>query len=90
MTRTQDFYVYAKGFYGRGGIYEFDAPHNVIYAACCLVAQRKDIHFDGDTVDREAVRETLERFGYSEVTERPLFDEDHVEQRDLSISISRA
>ena len=90
MTKAQDFYDYVKGFYGRGGIYEFNAPHNVIYAACCLVAQRKDIHFDGDTVDREAVRETLERFGYSEVTERPLFDEDHVEQRDLSISISRA
>ena len=90
MTKTQDFYDYVLSFYGKDGIYEFNAPHNVIYVACCLVAQRQDIPFDGDTADREAVRETLERFGYSEVTEQPLFHEDHVEQRDLSISISRA
>ena len=63
-TKTQDFYNYVLGFYGKGGIYEMNAPHNVIYVACCLVAQRKDIPFDGDTVDREHVREILERFGY--------------------------
>jgi len=82
MTKTQDFYDYVKGFYGRGGIYEFNAPHNVIYVACCLVAQRKDIPFDGDTVDRESVRETLERFGYSEITL------DHIDQQDLPLRIS--
>lgn len=66
-TKTQDFYDYVLGFYGKGGIYEMNAPHNVIYVACCLVAQRKDIPFDGDTTDREHVREILERFGYYEV-----------------------
>lgn len=61
-----DFYEYVKQFYGNGGLYEFDASHDTIYAACAMVWRRKDIEFCGDTVDRESVRELLEKFGYNE------------------------
>jgi hypothetical protein len=42
------------------------APGAVIDAACTLVAMRKDIPFDGDSTDREKVRELLEQLGYEE------------------------
>ena len=90
MTKTQDFYDYVLSFYGKGGIYELEAPCNVIYVACCLVAQRKDVPFNGDTVDRESVRDILARFGYGHKKKRAAWLDSDIEQRDLPISISKA
>lgn len=70
MTTTayKDFKQYVLSFYGKGGLYEFDCPHAVIIAACVLVQHRKDgIPFEGDTVDREAVRAVLEKLGHQEI-----------------------
>ena len=66
MTKPE-FYDYCKSFYSTGGIYEFNVPAGVLKSACALVQQRKDIPFDGDTFDRERVRDVIELLGY-EVT----------------------
>lgn len=60
------FKTYVRGFYGKGGIYEFNAPKGAIDTACEMVSKRADIPFEGDSVDRERVRDILERLGYSE------------------------
>ncbi len=62
--KLSEFYSYCKGFYGKGGIYEFDVPASVLRSTCELVQQRKDIPFDGDTIDRERVRDVIEMLGY--------------------------
>lgn len=63
-----EFYDYVKGFYGTGGIYQFDIPASVLKTACALVQNRKDFPFVGDFIDRERVRDVIEMLGYCEVT----------------------
>lgn len=58
------FYTYCKSFYGIGEIYDLDVTNNALQTTCELVVNRKDIPFEGDTVDREKVREILELLGY--------------------------
>ena len=60
----REFFEYCKSFYGKGQIYDLKAPNHVIKSACAIVEKRNDIPFDGDTVDREAVRHILELLGY--------------------------
>ena len=63
-VNIKDWREYVLSFYGKGGIYEFNAAHDVIIAACKIVENRKDIAFDGDTVDRESVAGILSQFGH--------------------------
>ena len=60
-----EFYNYCLSFYGRGKIYDLNAPDSAIKSACDLVAWGD---FEGDTFDREKVREILETLGFGEVT----------------------
>ncbi len=55
---------YVLSFYGKDGISKNNAGHDVIIAACKIVENRRDIPFDGDTVDRESVAGILLQFGY--------------------------
>lgn len=67
MSAQNEFQKYVLSFYGNGGLYEFNCSHDVIIAACILVQHRNDgIPFEGDTVDREAVRSILEQQGHQE------------------------
>ena len=63
-----EFYKYCLSFYGKGEIYDLNVPDIAIKSACELVVNRKDIPFEGDTVDREKVRHILENLGFWEVT----------------------
>ena len=60
------FVDYCGDFYGSKGIYDLGASRSAIRAACRAVTHRKDIPFDGDTLDRETVCLLLESLGYSE------------------------
>tara|TARA_Y100000114_G_scaffold155937_1_gene181442 strand:+ start:2732 stop:2947 length:216 start_codon:yes stop_codon:yes gene_type:complete len=64
VFNIKDWRKYVLSFYGKGGIYEFNAGHDVIIAACKIVENRKDIAFDADTIDRESVAGILSQFGY--------------------------
>ena len=61
-----EFYKYCLSFYGKGEIYDLGVSNGALQSACELVANRKDMPFDGDTEDREAVRHILELLGYGE------------------------
>lgn len=61
---NRKFYTYCKSFYGKGEIYDLGVSNAALQTTCELVANRKDIPFDGDTIDREAVRHILELLGY--------------------------
>jgi len=63
-----EFYTYCKSFYGKGEIYDLGVSNGALQSACELVVNRKDIPFEGDTVDREKVRNILEILGFWEVT----------------------
>jgi hypothetical protein len=60
------FFEYCADFYlGDNAIYPIkNLTKPVLLSACNLVANRKDIDFDGDSIDRERVRELLESLGY--------------------------
>ena len=60
-----EFYKYCLSFYGKGEIYELNAPDTAIKSACDLVAWGD---FEGDSFDREKVRNILETLGFREVT----------------------
>jgi len=60
------FFEYCADFYlGANAVYPLNnLTKAVLSSACKLVANRKDIDFDGDSIDRERVREILESLGY--------------------------
>ena len=60
----KNFKQYVWGFYGKGGIYEFDCPRDRILKACDIAS--KHYNFEGDSIDRENVREILQKWGYHE------------------------
>ena len=63
------FYKYCHSFYGKGKIYDLNAPDTAIKSACDLVAWGdNEGNFEGDTFDREKVREILETLGFGEKT----------------------
>tara|TARA_R110002124_G_scaffold80545_1_gene213185 strand:+ start:348 stop:806 length:459 start_codon:yes stop_codon:yes gene_type:complete len=66
LKELNEFVSYCCDFYGTKGIYDLGASRSAIRAACRMVTHRKDIPFDGDTLDRERVRMILEDLGYSE------------------------
>lgn len=64
-----EFYKYCLSFYGKGEIYELNAPDIAIKSACDLVAWGDfEGDFEGDSFDREKVRNILEILGFWEVT----------------------
>jgi hypothetical protein len=60
------FVDYCGAIYGSKGIYDLGASRSALRSACRLVTHRKDIPFEGDTSDREYVRQILESIGYEE------------------------
>lgn len=60
------FFEYCADFYlGADAVYPVkNLTKPVLLSACNLVAHRKDIDFEGDSIDRERVREILESLGY--------------------------
>ncbi len=71
-TGTQTFLDYVNSFYGRDGVYRLMkngmwATKTDIHAAICKTEFTLDEGtFCGDSIDREAVRTTLEENGFSE------------------------
>jgi translation elongation factor EF-Tu-like GTPase len=61
---------YVLGFYGKGGVYEFNAPQIVILNCCSMVERLPN--FEGDSVDRETVRRLLEALGFEEKETPPV------------------
>ena len=70
QSELSEFVEYCWGFYGTGQIYDLGASRSAIRSACRLVTHRKDISFEGDTSDRENVRQLLESLGYAEKSEQ--------------------
>lgn len=55
-----EFVEYVFGFYGKGGIYDMDASRDEILVATGIRLERdKSISFDGDSLDREKVRDII-------------------------------
>lgn len=63
MTHPQmitNFVNYVFDFYGKGGIYDFGATRKEIREALTIrLNTRADTPFEGDSVDREMVRDIL-------------------------------
>lgn len=66
MNLQADFPDYVLSFYGKLGIYDMGVTRDdVLIATGIRLETRKDIDFDGDTLDRELVRDILiDQFGY--------------------------
>ena len=63
MKKIEWFYNYCLEFYGGGGIYDMGATKDEIVNATTLrllsLTERTKVPFDGDTVDRELVRDIM-------------------------------
>jgi glutamate synthase domain-containing protein 1 len=63
MKKIEWFYNYCLDFYGVGGIYDMGATKDEIVNATTLrllsLTERTKVPFDGDTVDRELVRDIM-------------------------------
>ena len=61
-----EFVKYVLEFYGKGGLYDFGATEqDIIKATGIRLAKRPELPFDGDTLDRELVRDILlDKMGY--------------------------
>ena len=61
----QEFIDYCKSFYGEvDSLYPLKKlTDEMLIAACFLISKRKDMGFEGDTIDREHVRGILELAG---------------------------
>lgn len=57
---NNEFIEYVLKFYGKGGLYDFNATKDeVLQALDVRLNTRKDIPFDGDSFDRELVRDII-------------------------------
>ncbi len=56
---TFDFIDYVLDFYGSGGIYDMGATREQVKEATQKHIETANFPFDGDTIDREAVRDIL-------------------------------
>jgi len=55
-----EFYNYVHSFYGRGCIYDMDVSiYEIKDATDYLIANRTDLAFEGDSIDREHVRDII-------------------------------
>ena len=60
MNSVSDFVEYALDFYGPGMIYDINATETeVLRALCVRLVNRPDLEFDGDSLDREMVRDII-------------------------------
>ena len=61
--RTQTTFVeYLLDFYGAGGIYDFGVTEkDILIATGIRMNERPDLPFEGDSLDREIVRDIMER-----------------------------
>jgi len=56
----KEFVDYVLSFYGKGGIYAMDATRDEVLLATGIRLERdKNLPFDGDSVDREKVRDII-------------------------------
>ncbi len=55
----KEFIKYVLSFYGEGEIYDFKFTYNEVVKATKHYLKTTTIDFDGDTIDREAVREIV-------------------------------
>ena len=60
MNTKMDFIDYVLGFYGKGGIYDFGASREMVLDATIKRIERNPhIPFEGDSLDREWVRDIM-------------------------------
>jgi hypothetical protein len=60
-----EFYTYVLSFYGKGGLYPMGVTLTDVKSATKIHKHRTNIEFEGDSVDRENVRDILIKdFGY--------------------------
>ena len=54
-----DFTKYCLSFYGSGGLYDMGATPEEIEAALAIRLKRFPLEFEGDSIDRELVRDII-------------------------------
>ncbi len=54
-----EFVDYCRGYYGIDGIYNMNATYEQIRKCCCHYITIVGDSFEGDTIDRERVKELL-------------------------------
>lgn len=60
MNNVNDFVEYVLDFYGKGGLCDFGATEKEVRVALNVrLKTRPDLEFDGDTLDREMVRDIM-------------------------------
>mgnify|MGYP000238672449 CR=1 FL=1 len=61
VTQNETFVQYVLDFYGKGGIYDFGATRDDVLLALKkrLQSATPEFPFDGDTLDREIVRDYM-------------------------------
>jgi hypothetical protein len=72
VVQSQDFRefcLYVWEFYGYQGLYPMGVGFDVIRKACRQVSKREG--FEGDSIDREKVRNLLEDWGYKHHLKSP-------------------
>jgi hypothetical protein len=56
----KDFIKYVLDFYGESGLFDMKATRDEVWNATCIRLIRfKDIPFEGDSLDREKVRDII-------------------------------
>ena len=59
-TKTETFISYLLDFYGQGGVYDFGVTRDDILLALGIrLARNTMLPFDGDSIDREMVRDII-------------------------------
>ena len=59
-NKTETFISYLLGFYGPGGVYDFGVTRDDILLALGIrLARNTMLPFDGDSIDREMVRDII-------------------------------
>ena len=68
-TFLKPFVEYCHSFYGQGGIYDMGVSMTELYeaAATYLLSPDREAEFEGDSFDREQVREILHHWGFNEL-----------------------
>jgi hypothetical protein len=55
----EQFYSYVLSFYGKNGIYDMGATLDEVMEATAKYLKESSIPFDGDSIDRENVRDIM-------------------------------
>ena len=59
MYNMQEFIEYVLSFYGAGGLYDINASDDEVKKAIRIRLLNDNLPFEGDTVDREAIRDII-------------------------------